>query len=421
MRRRTFLAGFGASPAAARQRRPNVLFLFTDDQRTDTIAALGNRHIVTPHLDGLARSSLVFNNAYCMGSNSPAVCLPSRNMLLSGRAYFRFEKYASGSDANFADSMKEAGYFTYHHGKLGNTAREIHKRFDSSRYLKDEEDRRSGEPGREIVDSAIEFLRSRRQDRPFFLYLAFANPHDPRVAARRYLDLYRPERIPLPRNFLPEHPFDNGELKVRDEQLAAWPRTADEIRKHLRDYYAVMTGLDFHIGRLLRELRERGLYEDTIIIYSGDNGLALGSHGLMGKQSLYEHSMKVPLMFSGPGIRRGRTDALVYLLDIYPTVMELVGGRMPPGLDGISLQPVIQGRARGVRDSLFTAYRDVQRAVRDERWKLIRYPKIGKTQLFDLRGDPDETRDLASDPGQADRIRRMTALMEKWRRRVGDL
>jgi arylsulfatase A-like enzyme len=416
MLRRTFVTAL----AAPRQRRPNVLFLFTDDQRADTIAALGNRHIITPNLDRLARSSFVFNNAYCMGSNSPAVCLPSRNMLLSGRSYFRFEKYASGTDPNFADSMKESGYFTYHHGKLGNTAREIHKRFDSSRYLKDKEDRTSGEPGREIVDTAVDFLRSRKDTRPFFFYLAFANPHDPRVAARRYLDLYRPEQIPLPRNYLPEHPFDNGELKVRDEQLAPWPRTEDEVRKQLRDYYAVMTGLDFHIGRLLNTLRELRLYDDTIIIYSADNGLAMGSHGLMGKQSLYEHSMKVPLMFSGPGIRRGRSDALVYLLDIYPTVMDLVGGRRPAGLDGISLQPVIRGSAKGGRASLFTSYRDVQRAVRDERWKLIRYPKIDKTQLFDLESDPFETRDLASSPAHADRIRSLTGMLRDWQARVGD-
>src|SRR5207249_234741 len=143
------------------------------------------------------------------------------------------------------------------------------------------------------------------------------------------------------------------------------------------------------------------------IIFSSDHGLAIGSHGLMGKQNLYEHSMKAPLVFSGPGIRPGRSDALVYLLDIYPTVCELVGAPVPDGLDGRSLAPVIAGRTPDVRDSLFLAYRDLQRAVRDERWKLIRYPQINLSQLFDLREDPDERHDLAGDPAQQARIEQM--------------
>jgi arylsulfatase A-like enzyme len=416
------LTGFFAfSASAADSQRPNVLFLFTDDQRTDTIAALGNPHIKTPNLDSLVRSGFVFRNAYCMGSDRGAVCFPSRNMLMSGRAYFRLDGgFALPEDPNFPDSMKRAGYYTYHHGKLGNTARKIHPVFNSSRYLKDQQDRKSGEPGKEIVDAAIEFLDKRDGEQPFFMYLAFASPHDPRVAAKKYMDQYDREKIPLPKNYMPIHPFDNGWMTGRDEQLAPWPRTEEVVREHLHDYYAVITGLDHHIGRLLEDLKRRGEYDHTLIIFSSDHGLAIGSHGLFGKQSLYEHSGKAPLIFSGPGIPRGRSDALVYLYDIYPTVLELVGAEIPDGLDAHSLAPIIAGKKDGVRHSLFTAYENVQRAIRDERWKLIRYPQINRTQLFDLQTDPDELNDLSAEPGQAERIDRLFALMRQSQRRLGD-
>jgi arylsulfatase A-like enzyme len=416
-----FLLLIQTSNAAAEKQRPNVLFLFTDDQRADTIGALGNSAIKTPALDSLVRRGFVFNNAYCLGANSGAVCQPSRNMLLSGRAYFRWQgPQAPATDPNFPVSMKQAGYVTYHHGKRGNVARLIQEKFDTNKYLNDQEDRLSGEPGRTIVDEAITFLKGHRDDRRFFMYLAFANPHDPRVAAQKYLQLYQRDKVPLPKNYLPQHPFDNGEQVIRDELLAPWPRTEPEIRRHLHEYYAVISGLDCHIGRLLQALQDLGLYDNTIIIFSSDNGLAIGSHGLLGKQSLYEHSMKVPLLFAGPGIPQGRSDALVYLMDIFPTVCELVSAPVPAGLDGRSLKPVIYGQSRGVRDTLFLAYRDVQRAVRDERWKLICYPHVNQTQLFDLQNDPNELRNLASDSAHAGRLAKMLRQLQDWQKHLGD-
>lgn len=401
--------------------RPHVLFLLVDDQRADALGALGNPVLRTPHLDRLVARGTVMRNAYCLGSNSPAVCTPSRNMLLSGRAYFRWKGPLAPAEApNFPDAMKIAGYETYHHGKRGNTATLIQKRFDHDKYVHDETDRTNGEPCREIVDEAIEFLERRESNRPFFMYLAFSNPHDPRVAAEEYRSLYDPRQIPLPANFLPLHPFNNGEMTVRDEKLAHWPRTPEEIRRHLHDYYAVISGMDRHIGRLLAKLDETKLSQNTLIIYSSDHGLALGSHGLMGKQSLYDHSMKVPLILAGPNIPPGRSDALVYLLDIFPTVCELVGAEVPAGLDGRSFAGALLGRPRDARDSLFLAYRDMQRSVRDERWKLIRYPEVSVTQLFDLKADPDERSNLASDPAQAPRLAAMLARLRAWQQHYGD-
>jgi arylsulfatase A-like enzyme len=410
-----------AVAAETLKQRPNVLFLFADDQRADTIAALGNPLIQTPNLDRLVQRGFVFRNAYCLGSNVGAVCLPSRNMLMSGRTFHRWKGPQAPADGpNFPTAMKQAGYETYHHGKRGNVALQIQALFEHNKYLMDQQDRTCGEPGKQIVDEAIAFLAARDKSRRFFLYLAFANPHDPRVAAPNYMDLYQRAKIPLPKNYLPLHPFDNGEQLVRDERLAPWPRTEDEVRKHLHDYYAVITALDGHIGRLLDALRQQGLNENTLIVYSADHGLAMGSHGLMGKQSLYEHSMKAPLIFAGPGINRGESDALVYLLDIFPTVCDLVGAAMPEGLDGRSLKSVIEGHEPSVRTTLFTTYRDVQRAIRDDRWKLIRYPQINRTQLFDLKSDPDERDDRSESPAEAQRVRTMLDMLADWQKELGD-
>ncbi|MBI4661614.1 MAG: sulfatase-like hydrolase/transferase [Verrucomicrobia bacterium] len=411
-------AGTAENTAAA---RPNILFLFTDDQRADTIGALGNPHIRTPHLDSLARGGFVFHNAYCLGANIGAVCTPSRNMLLSGRAYFRWKgNFAAGNDPNFPVSIKQAGYLTYHHGKRGNTAVEIQAKFDHNLYINEGKERVSGQPGKAIVDAAMAFLKTNRDDRPFFMYLAFESPHDPRVAAKEFLELYDRGQIPLPKNYLPQHPFHNGEQVIRDELLAPWPRTPDEIRRHLHEYYAVISGLDHHIGRLLQCLKDLGKFDNTIIIFSSDHGLAIGSHGLMGKQNLYEDGMKAPLFFTGPGIPKGRSEALAYLFDIFPTVCDWVGAPIPAGLDGLSLKPIIEGRGRGVRDTLFLSYREVQRAIRDDRWKLIRYPRINKTQLFDLQNDPYELRSLADDSSQAGRIERLMSVLRDWQRKLGD-
>ena len=410
--------------------RPNVVFLLADDLRADTIAALGNPAARTPNLDALVRRGFALTNAYCFGGNSPAVCTPSRNMLLGGNAYFRWKDFvppgmpddrkgllAPGGGPNFPLSLKDAGYLTYHHGKRGNTALLIQAQFEINKYLKDDDaERRSGEPGEEIVDEAIAFLRANRDPRPVFMYLAFANPHDPRVPAREYLARYDPERIPLPKNFLAVHPFDNGELLVRDEQLLPWPRTAGDVRRTLHAYYATVTALDFHIGRLIQALRDLGLLGHTLVIFSADQGIAVGSHGLLGKQNLYDHSMKAPLAFAGPGIPHGRSDALVYLFDIYPTVCDLIGAKLPEEIDGTSFCPVLDGRATTARSELMLAYVDKQRAIRDARWKLIRYPAVDVTQLFDLHADPDETRNLAADPTQrgrvADLLRRLARLQE---------
>lgn len=220
---------------------------------------------------------------------------------------------------------------------------------------------------------------------------------------------------------MPQHPFDNGEMLVRDEQLAPWPRTPKIVREALADYYSCVTYLDAQVGRIVATLKKNGQYDNTIIVFAGDHGLAIGSHGLFGKQNLYDHSMHTPLIIAGPGVPKNkRSDAFVYLLDIFPTMCDLSGVAIPPSVEGLSLVPVMQGKQKTRRDTIFTAYRNVQRAIRDRRWKLIMYPQINKTQLFDLKNDPNELNDLSSNPKFAGELVRMISLLKKRQAEAGD-
>ena len=234
--------------------------------------------------------------------------------------------------------------------------------------------------------------------------------------------MYYKDRPPLPANFLPQHPFDNGMTKgVRDENLAPYPRTREVISDQLCEYYGLITHLDEQVGRILAALEKSGQAENTVVIYTADHGLAMGSHGLLGKQSLYEHSMRSPLIVAGPGIPAGRsTEAFTYLFDLFPTICALAGVTPPEKVAGEDLRPLWEGEGAQVRDSVFLPFSDLMRSVRDRRWKLIVYPPIDHRQLFDLVADPDEMRDLAALPEHAAQVERLTALMASWQEKVGD-
>jgi arylsulfatase A-like enzyme len=274
----------------------------------------------------------------------------------------------------------------------------------------------------EFADAAIGFLKAHKGDKPFFCYAAFTAPHDPRNPPEPYREMYYKSRPPLPANFRPLPAFDNGFTRnVRDENLAPYPRTREVIGDQLCEYYGLITHLDEQVGRVLAALEESGHAKNTVVIYSADHGLALGSHGLLGKQSLYEHSMRCPLVIAGPGVPAGgSTDAFTYLFDLFPTVCELAGVKPPGGLAGGSLRPLWAGEKKRLRDSVFLPYTGVMRSVRDDRWKLIVYPPINHRELFDLAADPHETRDLAADPAHAAEVARLTALMKDWQKKVGD-
>lgn len=446
--------------------RPNVLILFSDDQRADTIHTLGNDVIKTPNLDRLVRNGVTFENSYIMGGFSPAVCCPSRAMLLSGKTLYHLSQGKSNWDCghlippqhvSFPEVFREAGYSTFQTGKWHQDTESYQRMFSLGRsswlggtgdhfrqwtfdYTSPGEvpsrekcrteqvplkNKPRGKHSSEVyADAVVKFLREYSDNKPFLAYVAFFAPHDQRIAPEQYHDMYKSESMPLPLNFLPEHPFDNGELRIRDEKLEEWPRTKLAIQEHLSDYYAMITHMDAQIGRILEALKETGRDKNTIIVFSSDNGLAVGSHGLMGKQNLYEHSVKVPLVFSGPGVPKDqRRTTLCYLVDIYPTICEMAGLAIPDSAEGKSLVKAIADPESSVRDSLYFGYMGVQRALRDDRYKLIQYHVKGKrtTQLFDLRDDPNERTNLAENEDFAPVLKRMQTAAIRSRDAHGDL
>ncbi|MBI2440192.1 MAG: sulfatase-like hydrolase/transferase [Lentisphaerae bacterium] len=269
-----------------------------------------------------------------------------------------------------------------------------------------------------FVDAAIRFLQTDDGARPFFLYVSLMAPHDPRTMPEKFRKMYDPARIELPANFAAEHAIDTGALRVRDELLADFPRRPDEIRRHLAEYYAMISHLDDAFGRLMSALRSGGRRDQTIIVFSSDNGLAVGQHGLMGKQSLYEHSVRVPLVFAGPGIPRGeRRDQMVYLLDIFPTLCDLAGLAPPESVEGRSLRPCFRDPSAEIRSALYLAYGASIRGISDRRYKLIEYAG-GAAQLFDRQSDPWEMHNLAAGAGArailADRRQKLAAMAAEW-------
>lgn len=443
--------------------KPNILFILTDDQRFDTIHALGNPEIQTPNLDRLVANGTAFTHAHIPCGTSGAVCMPSRAMIHSGRTLFHLQKEGQSippEHTMLGEHLQTAGYRTFGTGKwhngtasfarsfqdggaiffggmwdhwnvpicdydpTGTYANEINiiqnpqagnkiMRVHCDRYM----------PGRHstelISDEAIRFLEGNSSNQPFFLYAAFMAPHDPRSMPERFKAMYDPDKIRLPENVMAEHPFTYGVRDIRDEVLAPYPRDPAEIRRHIAEYYAMITHLDDEIGRILKALERTGKMDETIVVLAGDNGLALGQHGLMGKQNCYEHSVRVPLIFSGFGIPRGcRCDQYAYLLDIFPTLCDLIDVPCPASVEGRSLLPVMQKR-QAIRKTLYFAYTDLIRAVKDDRYKLIEYTgQIRMTQLFDLLHDPQEQKDLAENAEYTATITRlrqeMSGFSKQW-------
>ena len=404
-------------------KRPKLLFLLTDDQRWDTVSALGNKEIKTPTFDRLAHTGFHFTNAYCMGSMVGAVCLPSRTMLATGRSLWRIPgnpraKVTPPGVHTLPGQLNEAGYTTFHCGKAGNACTFSNATFQTNIAT----DKRDENSATELAEAAIKFLNGHDPAKPFFMYLAPPVPHDPRLAPKEFVKMYDAQKLTLPKQFMREHPFDPGVLNIRDEQLASYPRSPEDMKQHLADYYATVSHMDAEMGRVLDTLKTRGFDKNTIIIFSSDQGLACGGyHALMGKQNLYE-DVKPPLIISGPGIPQGSSDALVYLYDLFPTILHLAGAEVPVECEGQNLLPVVNGKATKVRDTLFGAFTNVQRMIRDDRWKLLKFNVKGEkhSMLFDLKNDPEEIHNLAAVPAHAGELVRLEKLLATARKDFND-
>ncbi|MGE4618290.1 MAG: sulfatase-like hydrolase/transferase [Planctomycetota bacterium] len=438
------------------QTQPNILWIVSDDQRADTIGALGNDEIQTPSLDRLVRQGIRFTSAYCMGSTSGAVCAPSRYMMMTGRSLHRLPGNVFNipeQEVTLPQLLGEAGWVTFFTGKWHNgkaafqrsfnggaeiffggmgshTQLMVHDYQPDGKYPDSKRHRLPAFSSTVFADAAIRFIEEQAiveeqvsdgSNNPFFACVSFTAPHDPRTPPAQFLSMYPEEKMSLPTNFLPEHPFDNGELKIRDEKLAPFPRTPEVVKEQLAAYYAMISQMDAEVGRVIDALQENGLADNTMVVFTSDHGLAVGSHGLMGKQNLYEHSTRVPLLIVGPGIEAGSVcEQPVYLHDLVPTISDWAGIEAPEFSEGKSLVGLLKGTSDRGRQNIYTAYKNVQRALRVGRWKLIRYPVIDKTQLFDLVADPHEKLDLSTDVGHEAILKRMLLQLQVSRIDAGD-
>lgn len=439
----------GGCSAAAQQQPWNVIILYSDDHSYHALGAMGNREVQTPNIDRLASRGMLFTQAHVMGGHQGAVCIPSRAMLLTGRYVNRLPGDGSVIPAAFQslpEVLRSRGYTTYHTGKWHSDKASHHRMFSTGGdiffggmhfpkeggqehpvvYAFDStgqwpaHSRRRADTFSSVLyaDYAIRFLSSAQaRQRPFFCYVAFTSPHDPRTPPAHWASRYDANGISLPGNFMSEHPFDNGDLQVRDELLLPRPLQPDRVRQDIAAYYGMISEMDEQVGRILDALQRNGLEDKTLVVFAGDNGLAMGRHGLLGKQNLYEHSIRVPMVMAGPGIPEGRRyDGFMYLSDIAPTLLDVLGIPIPLTVESVSHASVTTNPDRRLRDCIYNVYGSWSRSIKtSDGMKLIIYNVDGRQreQLFDLSRDSLELNDLSAQPAYATRKAQLRALLEQ--------
>ena len=433
---------------------PNVLLIVSDDQRPDTIAALGNRVIETPNLDRLAKRGSVFTSATCANP----ICTPSRAELLTGcsglrNGVFDFGRTIDSSLPTLPEPFNQAGYETWYCGKWHNDGRPAKHGYAGTNRLytggggkwwkpqvdyrghdvtgykgwvfRDADDKPLPELGvgltpaisRLIADGAIEIIQ--KSAGPFLIHVNFTAPHDPLLLPPGYENRYDAKDIPLPNNFMADHPFDHGNKGGRDEALLPIPRTKEIVRADIAAYYAVISHMDAQVGRILDALESQGKTKSTVVVFCSDHGLGMGSHGLRGKQNMYEHTIRIPMIFAGPDVPVGKQFAgHAYLRDIFPTLCDLAGLEKPD-VDGKSQLPVMRGQRDSMYEFTVGYFRDSQRMIRTNKWKLIEYPLVKQTQLFDLESDPMEMNDLSASPAYAELRGDLSKRLNEWLRGHG--
>nr|WP_236621457.1 sulfatase-like hydrolase/transferase [Rhodopirellula sallentina] len=437
--------------------RPNILFILVDDQSPLDLKAYNPDSICdTPTIDRLAAEGVVFDDAYHMGSFSGAVCTPSRHMIMTGRTVWHLPNWNKGEhcpddilDNVMAEVFNRAGYDTMRTCKRGNSYAGANAKFTVVRDATKRggtEETGSAWHGKQVLDYLARREAEKDED-PFLIYFGFSHPHDTRDGTPELLAKYgavnhkdkssipalNPKQPSLPVNYLPEHPFHHGHPGLRDENSVSgvWKRRDEAtIRNELGREFACNENIDRQIAKVLDKLQAMGELDNTYVIYTADHGMAIGRHGLQGKQNLYQHTWRVPFIVTGPGIQPNRVTANSYLLDTLPTICDLAGVEVPASVEGESLRPVIFGEKETVRDVLYGTYsggtKPGIRAVKKGDWKLIKWDvmdgAVRETQLFNLAENPNEflTEDLAEDPAYAEKLAEMEALLLDEMRRVDD-
>lgn len=449
-----------ASTLLAADKKPNILFLFADDFCYEAIRNFGYTDVDTPNLDRLVKRGTTFTHAYNMGSWSGAVCVASRTMLVTGRSLWDANRIYNQTSKElqagvlWPQLMAKAGYITYFTGKWHVKA-DATKAFHVARNIrpgmaKDTPEGynrpiegqpdpwnpadpkfggywQGGKHWSEVVaDDAVDYLnRAKLEPQPFFMYIAFNAPHDPRQSPQKFLDMYPISRMQVPKDFIPEYPYKEAMgagVNLRDEKLAPFPRTEYAIKVHRREYYSLITHLDQQIGRILKALEKSGQADNTWIFFTADHGLSVGHHGLLGKQNLYDVATRVPFIVVAPGVKKDRKiDAPIYLQDAMATSLALAGVEPPKHVFFNSLLPLLNNDAkRSAYPEIYGAYLELQRSVTVGDYKLIVYPKASKLLLFNLKADPMEMTDLADNPKYAKKVKDMFAHLAALQTSLGD-
>ena len=458
-----------------RRKKPNFLVIVADDQCFRTINALNNDEVQTPNFDRLMPRGTTFTHCFHQGSWQGAVCVASRAMMHTGRYLWTCGGDNCGTYPLLGETLQQNGYHTCAVGKWHNgdatalrsfmTGKTIGPGFFESTPMKGlaYNRPRPGDPWTAwdpkyhghwtpknlwdierpdnagprqasmryeakqhacemYADTAVKMLKdlAREPDNPFLLYVAWNAPHDPRQAPKEFLDLYPVDKIKVPPNFLAQHPFDIG-ADGRGEMLAPMPRTPEDVQVHRQEYYALITYMDHQMGRVLDALEKSGRADNTYIIVTADHGLAVGEHGLMAKQNMYEHSVRMPFIMIGPDIEAGRQiDAKMYQHCLFPTICDLAGISAPSTVQFPSLIPLLQGKKGQLFDSMYCAYRKFQRSVRTDQYKLNLYPEVKQVQLFDIVNDPWELKNLASNTSNAALISGLYHELTRLQQRISD-
>ena len=420
----------------------NVIFVLVDDLRYDVFGFMGHPWIETPHLNALAKSGVQMRNAFV----TTALCSPSRASILTGQYAHRHRVVDNGNPVPpgtifFPQYLQQAGYDTafigkWHMGPASDAPQPGFDRWVSFRgqgtYLPSKNGLNvdgKGVPQRgyitdELTDYALDWLKQRTTDRPFFLYLSHKAVHSDFVPADRHKGRYAGKAFTAPKTMAdtPEN-YAGKPMWVRN-QRNSWHgvdfpfHSALDIAEYYRRYAETLLAVDDSVGRVMALLRERGLQDSTIVMFMGDNGFAFGEHGLIDKRTAYEPSMRVPLLMSGGGLPAGtRVEDVVANIDIAPTILD-AAGLQPPPMDGRSALPLARGQRIPWRDTLLYEYywernfpqTPAMHALRGSQYKYIRYYGLWDTdELYDLRADPLETRNLIREPSHRDTVSRLNA------------
>ncbi len=478
-----------AQEKPSQPKRPNILFILVDDQSPFDLKAYNPASpLDAPNLARLSAEGMTFDGAYHMGSFSGAVCTPSRHMIMSGRTLWHLPigpgngggKRGAQGPANplcppnlpeftIPAVFNRAGYDTIRTCKMGNSYEGANKLFTVRRdATKRGGDAASGSAwhAEQVLTYLDDRIKAKDAD-PFLIYFGFSHPHDTRDGTPELLAKYGAvnhkdkqnlppanEKQPkLPANWLPAHPFHHGHPGLRDEVSVSgvWEKRDERtIRNELGREFACSENIDIQIGRVLEKLKAMGELDNTYIFYTADHGMAIGRHGLQGKQNLYEHTWRVPFIVKGPGIAAGsRAQGNIYLGDVLATMCDLTGTAPPASNEGTSFKPVLMGKSQVIREVVYGAYcggtKPGMRSVRKGDWKLIKYDvmdgQVRQTQLFNLAENPNEMihehqnpevvaltgvkpganqRNLADDPQYAEKRKEMEALLLAEMKRLDD-